>query len=293
MSTATYTWNPEELDAKEQADRRNAAIATAIIVALILLILFILGLYRQNPPPGEKGIAVIFGTTDQGSGDEAPSAITPEEERTPEEVTETEAQPETEVTPTPEAPVEEVVTQEFEEAPVVAPAKPKPTPEPTKPVETPKEPTKPVEKPKTEPTPKPGSTFGGFESDENKSGGKGDDQVPGDKGKPGGTGTNWEGEGSGTVPGGQGDGYGLAGRSPLRRIEPKAEKEVSGTVRIKITVNSQGKVISAVYSSDGSTTADSYLKQISIEAALKWEWTADPQKRPEQVGYIDFKYKKN
>jgi outer membrane biosynthesis protein TonB len=279
--------------AYEREHKRNSAITTAIIMLLILLALFLFGKYRQNPPPGEKGIAVIFGTTDQGSGDEAPSSTNPDVERTPEEVEETDAQPLEEVTPTEVTPVTDVVTQTQIEAPVVAPTKPKPTPTPTKPVEKPKptEPVKPAEQPKpAPPTPDPGSTFGGFKSDKNTSGGKGNDNVPGDKGNPNGTGTAWDGSGSGTVPGGNGDGYGLSGRSALKKIQPKNENKVLGTIRIKITVNSQGKVINAVYSSTGSTTADSYLKQISIDAAYKWEWSADPQNRPEQMGYIDFKY---
>lgn len=290
MVTTDISFNEEY--SYEPSNRRNSAITTAIIMLLVLLALFLFGKYRQNPPPGEKGIAVVFGTTDQGSGDEAPSSTNPDVERTPEEVTETEVQPVEEVQPTEVTPVEEVVTQTIEEAPVVAPSKP--VTQPTKPVEKPKptEPVKPVEQPKpAPPTPDPGSTFGGFKSDKNTSGGKGNDNVPGDKGDPKGTGTAWDGSGSGTVPGGNGDGWGLSGRSPLKKIQPEGKRDAFGTVRIKITVNSQGKVIAAVYSSDGSTTADSYLKQISIEAALKWEWSADPQKRPEQIGWIDFVYK--
>jgi len=277
--------------AYERENKRNSAITTAVIMLLILLALFLFGKYRQNPPPGEKGIAVIFGTTDQGSGDEAPSSTDPDVDRSPEEVVETDPQPIEEVAPN-ETPIDEIVTQNNEEAPVVAPTKPKPTP-PTPPVDKPKptEPVKPAEKPKpAAPTPDPGSTFGGFKSDNNTAGGKGNDNVPGDKGNPKGTGTAWDGNGSGTVPGGNGDGWGLSGRSPLKKIQPEGKRDAFGTVRIKITVNSQGKVINAVYSSTGSTTADSYLKQISIEAALKWEWSADPQNRPEQMGYIDFKY---
>lgn len=276
----------------EQANRRNSAITTAVIMLLLLLALFLFGKYRQNPPPGEKGIAVVFGTTDKGSGDVAPSSTDPDVERTPEEVVETEAPPVVEeVAPTEVAPTPDVVTQNNIDAPAVNTNKSKPT-QPTPPTNEPEpDPVIPEDKPKpAPPTPDPGSTFGGFKSDKNTSGGKGNDNVPGDKGDPKGTGTSWDGTGSGTVPGGNGDGWGLSGRSPLKKAQPEGKRDAFGTVRIKITVNSQGKVIKAVYSSSGSTTADSYLKQISIEAALKWEWSADPQNRPEQIGFIDFKY---
>ncbi|CAN5265623.1 hypothetical protein BH09BAC1_BH09BAC1_26850 [soil metagenome] len=271
----------------EKDNRRNAFLATIITLALILLILFILGLYRQNPPPEAGGTPLSFGFTDQGMDGITPTSTNPQPQmEQPKEV----AQPVTEPVTEPE-----VLTQDFEEAPVIS--KPVEQPKPVeKPKETPKE--VPKETPKEAPKPQanPNDMFGGFKSDQNNSGSSGTGGDPGMQGKPNGNGPSGigDGTGTGTQPGsgGNGLGYGLSGRSALKKIAPDAKQDVFGTVRIKITVNSAGKVINAVYSADGSTTADSYLKSISIEAAMKWEWSADPQNRPEQLGYIDFVYKR-
>ncbi len=199
---------------------------------------------------------------------------------------------------------------------------PKPTPTPTKPVETPKPTPKPVETPKpappipAEPTVIPGSTFP-------KGGGKGTGGGAGNQGSPSGTGTGTSGtgggdggngpgsgggsgsgngtgsgigDGPGSGPGsgggsGGGTGYSLGNRKPTKQIAPVSDQNKFGTVRIKIFVNSQGKVINAVYSASGSTTTDSYLVAKAKEAAMKWEWSPDPNNNPEQIGYIDFVYK--
>lgn len=133
----------------------------------------------------------------------------------------------------------------------------------------------------SQPTVVNGSQFSGFNSSTAVTSGHGNNDNPGLAGDV--TGPNL------TDNGLNGDSE-LLGRSALHKERPATQKDVYGKVRVKITVNSQGKVINAIYSSNGSTTADSYLKQISIEAAMKWEWSTDPKHRPEQIGFIDFKY---
>ncbi|CAN5265782.1 hypothetical protein BH09BAC1_BH09BAC1_26860 [soil metagenome] len=251
---SSTTWNPA-ITENEKGNRRKSVITTGMIMSLLLLALFILGMYRQNPlPPPNSDLSVtMLGTTEQGNGEQMPTSTTPI------------ANASTAAT-TSSQPVS-ALTSQIATAPVVA-------------VSNNPSSTTPAINPNQNPPLLPG--FTGFQSNTNQTGNHGDDNIPGDKGKPTGTDINGDGHDNG-------DGV-LSGRSPLRKERPVAKNDVSGTVRIKITVNAQGKVIAASFSSQGSTTSDSYLKQLSIDAALKWEWSTDPKNRPEQTGFIDFKY---
>ncbi len=255
-NTASLNWNPEVLDRKERINRQAAAVTTAAVFSLLLLSLWFLGMYRQNPEPETIGTIIIFGTSAEGSGEDATEPNTSADVQSQQNNSTPSAQ-----TNTP------AVTQNMVEAPAVNSSLTNTTAPTTI---------------NEQPSVVQGSQFSGFNSNANSTSGQGNNNVPSVAGDIRGTGTN--------LTGGLTNGEQLDGRSAVHRERPATQKDVYGNVRVKITVNSQGKVISALYSSDGSTTADSYLKQISIEAALKWEWTADPQHRPEQIGFIDFKY---
>ena len=58
------------LDTKHK--RKSMAITVTLHVIIILLLLFVFGLKYMDPPL-ESGIAVNFGTTDQGSGNIQPT----------------------------------------------------------------------------------------------------------------------------------------------------------------------------------------------------------------------------
>lgn len=302
MAQAIFNWEQEERE-----NRRKGIIVTIVVHAILLLIFLLLGLFRQIPPPGEQGISVIFGTTDVGSGNEAPTSTDPEPMATPpvtEEVEETQPEEVTESTEAPSEPVTEPVTesvtQDIEEAPVVTEKPPvKPTPEPVKPkTETEKPKTEPVveetPKPAPKPTPKPGSQFGGFKSDQNNPGSKGNDNESGDKGDLSGTpdGKNWSGQNSGKGDLGDGLGeWGLSGRGLVGKAIPDYPSEKTGIVRINIVVDKAGKVIRAEYSATGSTTQDPGLVKAAKDAAMKYKFTESGTASPEQHGYIIFNFR--
>lgn len=306
MALATFDWEKVERD-----NSRKSKVITTIVMLLLLLLLWFLGLYRENPPPGERGISVVFGNTDVGQGNEVPTSTEQEETATPpveEEIIEEEVveeQPPTEPVVEDVVPTEEVVTQDVEEAPVIKnepvtkpvtepvkePVKEEPVTEPvTEPV---KEPVK--ETPKPKPTPKPGSTFGGFQSDANNPGSNGDDNVDGTKGEYTGDpdGNNWKGdnEGLGDFEGGKGDWY-LGGRSLKKKAIPNDDSQKTGVVVVSITVNRSGKVVNATCcTAKGSTTKDPDLVAKAIEAAYKYEFSANSDAPAEQQGFLRFVFK--
>jgi len=116
--------------------RSKRGIAGTIVFHTGLLAFAILfGFATPLPLPEEEGILINFGTDDFGAGDEEPMYSEVPEESTP--------PPQEAVTPTEST--EEIISQDFEEAPVVA-EKPqeKPQVEKQEEVITPEEVTKPV-----------------------------------------------------------------------------------------------------------------------------------------------------
>ncbi len=91
----------------------------------------------------------------------------------------------------------------------------------------------------------------------------------------------------GTQSYGQGDkdvGGGLKGRGVVSRPTPQDNSQKEGKVKVKICVNSSGKVSSAKYSIIGSTTQDSELVGLAEEAAKRYVFAASS--RPEQCGDV-------
>lgn len=273
----------------------SSALLTLFIHGILLLILYISTLSLPNPPyqENEGGMSVNFGTSDVGTGDEQAFSYTPIA------AAPTPAEP----APTPPAAnEEEIATQDLEEAPVIAPAKPvKKTPTPT-PVEPPKTPTKPVvnTSPAAPPQPradenalfKPGA-FG----KPNNSTGDGTGGGKGDQGELGGdpNSRNYEGSGSGFGTG-NGDGIGdgnvrLAGRKLRFKPEVNDRSQAKGKVVIQIKVDRTGKVVEARYTQAGSTTADEGLVRTSIEAAYKYRFDENSNASEVQTGAISFIYK--
>lgn len=111
----------------ETKHQKKSMVITSILYVLIFIFLFLVGLTYLDPPP-ENGVAINFGTTDYGSGDTQPTEpvkTTPQQnipEPTPQETT----------TP-PQEVVDDVATQDLEEAPVIE-EKEKPKEEKEKPV---------------------------------------------------------------------------------------------------------------------------------------------------------------
>ena len=236
--------------------KRKSAIATTIVMVLLLFLIFTFGL-RYFDPPLEYGIAVNFGTSNVGSGNVQPteplkSASSQEEvieETQQEEVEETV----TETEPT-NAPSEKVITQDSEES-----IKIKKQEEARRKVEEAerqkkleaeriiKERKAAEEKKKAEEAAKRkrlDDIMGGLNnSDGNATGGEGDDNQAGDKGNPNGdpNASGYYGNGGG----GSGGDYRLGNRKAVSKPKPTYDCDEQGRVVVSISVDKSGRVISA------------------------------------------------
>ena len=176
---------------------------------------------------------------------------------------------------------QEAITQDVEES-VVIPDKKVITKPKADIKKTPVESTKPVNKDEL--------------FDPNKIKNKGDkgSSSDGDKG-----GTGNQGDPNGIPDGGnglgtKGDGYDVSGLGD-RKIKSPPKLSVDhneiGDVRIKITVDRNGKVTKADYERSGSTITDTYLIAQSKAAAMKTTFAVDNNASESQIGYITFHFK--
>lgn len=295
------------------SDHKKSLLYTIAIYAGILILLFFIRFWPPYNPEnnvaladgggGGGGVTVNFGDSDLGSGANYKSEVL--------EVKNNVKQVTAKATPEEEA----IITQENTTADndVVIPTKEKPK----KPV--------PVEKPVTKPVPeKPkvsNSTNDALSSilkGSNK-GGDGDDKVAGNKGKANGSlgsngyygtggsgggtgGGNGTGNGIGTGSGygagtgggsGGGSGYSLNGRKALSKPAPKYTCNEEGTVVVEVTVDQNGKTISATAGIKGTTNKASCLLEQAKIAALNTKWSADENAAAKQVGKIIYNFNLN
>lgn len=292
--------------------KKSLLLTTAIYAAIIVLLFFIRFWPPYNPENnvaladgggGGGGVTVNFGDSDLGSGANYKSEV---------------LEVKNEVKQAPAKAVEEeaIISQEnskADETDVVIPVKEKPK----KPV--------PVEKPIQKPVPeKPkvsNSTNDALSSilKGSKKGGDGDDKAAGNKGKPGGDlnskgyygsggsgggtgGGNGTGNGIGTGSGygagtgggsGGGTGYSLGTRKALSKPAPKYTCNEEGKVVVEISVDQNGKTISATPGVKGTTnTAKCLLDQARI-AAMNTKWESDNDAPSKQVGKIIYNFSLN
>jgi len=261
--------------------KKKSFVLTVILFSLFLLLLFVLKMEERSIFEGERGVAVNFGTMDIGFGDTQPLKpikTAPKKQKvTPPPTTEEEEE-------------EEVITQDVEDAPVIADTKPKET------VTTPKEETQEevVETPKP---PKPdqatndalASLMGGEENDgEEAAQGEGDDASGGDKGNPNGN-INDEGY-TGTGGSGGNGNYQLGGRSAITKPKEKQDCNEYGRVAIKIWVNRSGKVIKAEYTPKGTTNSAQCLRAPALRAAKATKWSPKTDAPTTQTGKIIYNF---
>lgn len=260
---------------------KKSLVITVILHVLLILLLIFFGLKYLDPPP-ENGIAINFGTSEVGSG-----------EVQPKETIQSAPKPTTNpVVAQPKPVVEEVVTQETEEAPVIAKKTEK------KPVVQPK----PVEPKKVEPAKQPDPTpsksttdalssiLNGPKSDGTASGGEGNDRVAGDKGSRDGdpNASDYYGNGLGL----DGDGnYKLGGRRALNKERIVQDCNESGLVVVQIEVNQNGEVTKAIPGVKGTTNNTPCLTDPARRAALATRFNSDPKAPSKQVGTITYNFK--
>ncbi|SDS27697.1 outer membrane transport energization protein TonB [Polaribacter sp. KT25b] len=262
--------------------KRKSTAITASILLLLLFVIFNYGL-KYLDPPEEYGLAINFGDSDFGSGEPVENtkkALTPEVVEKEEVIEEVIEVPK-------EVVKEEIIADETSEEITVIEKK-----------EVEKEPVKEVvkkEEPKEKPKPKPSkeatealnSLLNGNSSDGNPKG-EGDDKKEGVKGNENGDPNSnkyYGNEGTGS-----GGNYNLAGRKALSKPIEQPDCQEEGIVVVRITVDKNGKVISAVPGVKGSTNTAACLLKPAKEAALKTTWNADEKAPANQVGTIIYKF---
>ncbi|MGM0933430.1 MAG: energy transducer TonB [Bacteroidota bacterium] len=263
-------------------EKKSFAITVVLHVLLIILMLF-LGFKYLDPPP-ENGIAINFGTSEVGAGENQPTEpieSAPQQTTAPEPV----SQPEPVIE-------EEVVTQQIEEAPVIEKKK---EPQPVK-KETPEKPKEqpPAEKPEPKPdkstTDAMSSILNGPERSGSETGGEGDDNQAGDKGSPDGDPNANSYYGNGTGIDGDGN-YRLGGRRALNKEKFVQDCNESGIVVVRIEVNRSGQVINATPGVKGTTNSASCLTEPAKRAAMATRFNSDENAPSRQVGTIIYNFK--
>lgn len=254
-------------------EKKSFVITSAIFVVLALLCVFF-GLSYMDPPP-ENGIAVNFGTSNVGQGKTKPTE--PVKAAAPQVPNETAKAQEELVTQNNNSPV--VVTKNVND-------KPKTVPNEITPTKTakPAEPTKPKN-----------TVLEGMIKGKNKSttaGGDGNDGKPGDKGLINGdlyANSFW---GNGKATGsGEGTKWGLAGRSLAGNGKIIQQCNEEGTIVVQVTVNKQGKVISAQYSAKGSNSTSQCLIKPAIETAKTFKWNQASDAPDNQIGFVEINFR--
>ncbi|PCJ80658.1 MAG: hypothetical protein COA49_07440 [Bacteroidetes bacterium] len=253
-------------ESNEKKNKTRAAILTGVIFSMVLFLCFFLVAFTiQDPPPGEQYVAVGF--ADLGSVKDA-GGVT--ETEVPSEVIE-EVKEEAVSAPTETKPVvtEDIATQA--ESEMVVPADKEE-----------------VEETVVENIPERVSAAANLIKSSSASSGGG-----GSQGNTDGVGNQGDEEGkidgSGVVSGDFGNAS-LNGGSLVNAPRLKEKPQQEGEIRIKIVVDSNGKVISAKF--DGglhSTFSDSEHIRLAREAALSATFTQNAS-LPRRSGYITIRF---
>jgi len=190
---------------------------------------------------------------------------------------------------------EGVMTQDFEKAPAVkkeAEKKPEKKPETKKPpvkTEPVKTNTKPVEKPQTvNPAAMYSNKNKGASTTESGSS-EGIYKGSGNMGSPNGS-TESDNYGAGLGVG-NGIGFSLSGRNPLHLQKPDFNIMKEGIVVVEISVDKDGKVISANPGAKGSTIVDNTLYAAAKKAALQSKFNMKGDAPERQIGTITYHFK--
>jgi protein TonB len=271
--------------------KKKSTAITAVILITLLWIIFNFGMKYQDPPE-EYGIAINFGTSNQGyeiSNDILPAKESSEQvQKEVQEEVQKEKIKETTNDISEETIKEEVVTQTEKEAPVIE----KPEEVEVKEIEKKEKPKK--EKPIPKPKKPSKNTLQAFDnllkgdtSDGNKAG-EGNDTSSGLKGDKNGDPTSTKYYGNSGSSGESN--YNLAGRNALSKPIEQPNCEEEGTVVVSIEVDKYGTVLKAVSGVKGTTNSANCLLKPAREAALRTTWNADPNAPNKQKGTIIYKF---
>ncbi|WP_460219814.1 energy transducer TonB [Psychroserpens sp. MEBiC05023] len=276
----------------ETKHERNSAKITALIVAILLLLLFVVGPPYMDPPE-EYGVAVNFGNSPVGSGNvqpKEPIKTRQNDEVVKEDTQADKAQPEE--TSDAKSQSEDILTNESAEEIAIkkakkAEAKAKAEAERLEQLKKAEEERKAKEE--QDKKDKLDALIGGVKnSDGPTKGGEGPGDGPGDKGELDGSpyapykGTPGSGNG--------GVGYGLNGRGkPSFTLHDGCENEY-GLIVVDIVVGRDGRVIEATPGVRGSSNATSCLKAQAKKIAKSYKWPADANAPARQYGKVSVNF---
>lgn len=253
------------LDKKEK--RNKGIIFTLAFYIMTLIILIFSGFTTPLPLPEEEGIMIDFGDSETGLGLEEPQ------------------QSKTIVKPV-EVPVqkESNMTQDYEESATTVPEV-KVEEKVTKKVEVKEEPKEVIEEEKVDPLALYQNTA---DNSSNNSESEGVAGGKGNQGRPDGDPNSNQYTGNGSGQGGVG--YSLRGRKPKGLPKPAYTSNEQGIVVVKIVVNREGKVVSAIPGVKGSTTLDSALLSAAKQAALNTKFDKKTSAPSKQTGTITYHF---
>ncbi len=222
----------------DNSSRRCGIIAMLLYFVGVVCLLLFVNFGFESEESADGGILINFGVSDTGSGVRdlaATDVVAPSP-------------------PTPPKFEEELLTDESSDVEIPTST---PTPPPT--------PEEVVEQPQTV---NQRALFPGRTESSNSTS-QGDSSTP-QKGNQGDISGTPDGASGGTGQGLTGDSYNLAGRSLVGALpKPDYNDNSSGKVIIEVVVNEDGRVTSAAYRAQGSTTNSSTLITAAREAALR------------------------
>jgi TonB family protein len=267
------------------ARSKKGLFGTIVFHAGLLAFAILFGFATPLPLPEEEGILINFGTDDFGAGNEEPMYSEIPEESTP--------PPQEAVTPSEST--EEIISQDFEEAPVVV-EKPqeKPHAEKQEEIIAPKEEVKAVvEEQAPPPEPEPPKVIERAlykgRKDTDATGSEGVTHGEGNQGSVTGS-PDSDNYADGLSTGGGGINFTLAGRNQVSLPKPEYNADVAGTVVVEIRVNRDGKVTNAVPGVKGSNTLNESLLEAAKKAALKARFNAKSDAAYTQAGTITYHF---
>ncbi|MFO8022547.1 MAG: cell envelope integrity protein TolA [Perlabentimonas sp.] len=258
--------------------KTKGIVGSLVVHIFIIVLLVIFGFSTSLPLPGEEGILINFGESDQGMGQQEPRP-SPQESSRP-------------VTSPSEQQDEAPMTQDTEEAPAIPETDPVPEPNDAQETDT-----QPDPKPDPEPEPeeeKPREldrrTLFPGQSEEGDTSGEGDTGTEGNQGDTDGS-TDSQNREGGQTSGGNGISFDLGGRTALELPQPEYPSQKSGRVVVEVRVDRYGNVTSATGGKKGSTTMDSELIRVAEKAARQAKFDVSQDAPATQTGTITYVFK--
>jgi TonB family protein len=299
-------------------EHRNGVFGTIIVHAIILILLLLFGFFTPLPLPGEEGILVNFGSSEQGFGAEEPAPARQENEAIPvvEETRTAQSPPPSVTPPTVSKATEEVMTQNYEKTVAIESAAEKEARkkqeelerqrklaeqrqlqeqrEKERQAEAARLQREAEQKKIAEINSRAANAFGatGAGASDSGSTSQGVTFPGGNQGNPDGSPTsqNYGNGSNGSGASGNGLSFSLLGRNALSLPKPDYPGNEQGVIVVAVTVDKFGKVTNAEAGVQGSNTYNAALIQAAKEAALKARFNADPNAATFQKGTITYRF---